>query len=684
MSEKPTATTKSFGARRGPKIAALVVVLIVASIALFTVIGVEDVDAKSTVTLSKSVVDMRDNSFDSSVEATFSEVKSGDTVVVTSSSNAVTVSASAIENSKSTITVSTGKISSSTGKITATITVQLNDQTTSPPSARFTVNVTVGVKQVEIVHEDGKTITGKKLTTDTITEKNVKVKFTPENAYNKNVTWTSSEPSVATVTDGKIKPLKEGTTKIKVASADNTLATYEITVEVKDTHVTSVTLDPSSTSVKMREQVTLTATIMPADATKKDITVSIDNTSLIKKVSQTTSGNKITIVLEGIPGDKEGTATITVTTDDQKKTASSTVKVERIAVKGVELNDDAEEIEVDEVYDELKAKINPDNATNKKVAWSTTNPTVATVDENGHVKGISPGTATITVKTEEGGFTDSCVITVLNTYTIMGTIDGSGNVLNPEALVVKIQETAARGLYPSFSVLALFQESVSMSSDIIHALQKAKGGEMAIVTLNGGIYFDEDAIDNIDASGKTAGITFTEIPPETYPKFGECYVFEISMTKDGQKNPTSFGSAGPKIAIPHELAEGEDAAKLKVALVYGDGDALLLRNYKFVTDEEEDESAVVFEPPHMSTFMYMFHDSEYVSSGGFDIIFVALFLVIVLGLGGGVAFLEFHPVASEKLMNLFDDPNKPPKRPKFPGKSRKNEYDNYYNNDYYR
>lgn len=207
---------------------------------------------------------------------------------------------------------------------------------------------------------------------------------------------------------------------------------------------------------------------------------------------------------------------------------------------------------------------------------------------------------------------------------------------------------------------------------------------MAIVTLNGSIYFDEDAIDNIDASGKTAGITFTEIPPETYPKFGECYVFEISMTKDGQKNPTSFGSAGPKIAIPHELAEGEDAAKLKVALVYGDGDALLLRNYKFVTDEEEDESAVVFEPPHMSTFMYMFHDSEYISSAGFDIVFVALFLVIVLGLGGGVAFLEFHPMASEKFMNLFDNPNKPPKKPRFPGRSRKNEYDDYYNNDYYR
>ncbi|MBE6522777.1 MAG: Ig domain-containing protein [Thermoplasmata archaeon] len=683
MSEKPTTTTKSFVDRKGPKIAALVVVLIVASIALFTVIGVEDVDAKASITLSKSVVDMKDNSFDSSVIATFSEVGDGYTVEVSSSSNAVSVDASPISSDKkSTITVTSGTISSSTGKITATIKVQLNDKTTSPPSKTFTVNVTVGVKSVEIVNESGQSITGKKITLDTAAEKTVKAKFTPTNAYNKNVTWTSSEPSVATITDGKIKALKEGTTKIKVTSADAS-KTDEITVEVKDIHVTSVTLDPSTASVKMRHQVTLTATILPADATNKNITVSIDNTGLIKKVSQTLSGNKVTIVLEGIPGDKEGTATITVTTEDQKKTANSTIKVERVAVTGVDLKEEAEELEVDEEKT-LTYEISPKDATNLKVTWASSNTSVATVDEKGHVKAVSPGTSTITVKTDEGNFTDSCAITVLKTYTIMGTIDGSGNVLNPEALIVKIQEISAKGLYPSFSVLALFQESVSMSSDIVHALQKAKGREMAIVTLNGSIYFDEDAIDNIDASGKTAGITFTEIPPETYPKFGECYVFEISMTKDGQKNPTSFGSAGPKIAIPHELAEGEDAAKLKVALVYGDGDALLLRNYKFVTDEEEDESAVVFEPPHMSTFMYMFHDSEYISSAGFDIVFVALFLVIVLGLGGGVAFLEFHPMASEKFMNLFDNPNKPPKKPRFPGRSRKNEYDDYYNNDYYR
>lgn len=681
MLRMPTAMNGRVQDIKSLKALMLVAVLIVAAVAAFGVVDSESTDADTqTLTLSKYTTTIYTNGFDQ-IEATVNIVNTGDKIVA-ESSNANVVTASAEEDigedKKSVVT-----ISSATRAGTATVTVKLMNGTTQIASKTITVTVKVAVTNVEIVNENGQSIPSKKITLDTKSERTVKAKITPDNASEKKVTWKTSDATIVSVEEGKLKALKEGTAKITATSVDNTLKSDEITVEVKNVHVTSVTLEPKEATVKMNKTITLTATILPANATILEAEVSTDKAALIGiKTSQ--SGNVITITIDGKVAEKTDTATITIKTKDGGKTASSTITVERVAVKGVELNKEAEKLEVDEVFDELKATIDPTDATNKKVAWSTSNATVATVDENGHVKGISPGTATITVKTEEGGFTDSCVITVLNTYTIMGTIDGSGNVLNPEALVVKIQETAARGLYPSFSVLALFQESVSMSSDIIHALQKAKGGEMAIVTLNGSIYFDEDAIDNIDASGKTAGITFTEIPPETYPKFGECYLFEISMTKDGQKNPTSFGSAGPKIAIPHELAEGEDAAKLKVALVYGDGDALLLRNYKFVTDEEEDESAVVFEPPHMSTFMYMFHDSEYVSSGGFDIIFVALFLVIVLGLGGGVAFLEFHPVASEKFMNLFDNPNKPPKRPRFPGKSRKNEYDDYYNNDYYR
>ena len=59
----------------------------------------------------------------------------------------------------------------------------------------------------------------------------------------------------------------------------------------------------------------------------------------------------------------------------------------------------------------LTATVAPENATNKAVTWSTSEATVATV-EDGVVTGVSAGTATITVTTVDGNFTDTCEVTV--------------------------------------------------------------------------------------------------------------------------------------------------------------------------------------------------------------------------------------------------------------------------------
>ena len=60
----------------------------------------------------------------------------------------------------------------------------------------------------------------------------------------------------------------------------------------------------------------------------------------------------------------------------------------------------------------LTATVSPENANNKNVSWSSSDETVATVDTNGLVKALKAGTATITVKTEDGEKTATCSVTV--------------------------------------------------------------------------------------------------------------------------------------------------------------------------------------------------------------------------------------------------------------------------------
>ena len=83
---------------------------------------------------------------------------------------------------------------------------------------------------------------------------------------------------------------------------------------------------------------------------------------------------------------------------------------EKIPVDGVRLNVTSLILTEGEA-DHLTATVNPDNATNKNVSWTSSDNAVATVN-NGKVTAVKAGTATITVKTEDGNKTATCTVTV--------------------------------------------------------------------------------------------------------------------------------------------------------------------------------------------------------------------------------------------------------------------------------
>ncbi|QNL98168.1 Ig-like domain-containing protein [Treponema sp. Marseille-Q4132] len=171
-------------------------------------------------------------------------------------------------------------------------------------------------------------------------------------------------------------------------------------IEDKAVSVESVRLDKTELDLGVEESYKLSAAITPANANNKKITWASDNSG-IAEVDQ--NGN--------VRGKADGTALITVTTEDGGKTAACTVKVKFIHIESITL-DKTELNLLSGESSKLTATINPANASNKKITWASDNSGIAEVDQNGNVRGKAVGTAVITVTTEDGGKTAACTVKV--------------------------------------------------------------------------------------------------------------------------------------------------------------------------------------------------------------------------------------------------------------------------------
>ena len=164
-------------------------------------------------------------------------------------------------------------------------------------------------------------------------------------------------------------------------------------------HVTGVSLNTTSATVDVGKTYQLTTTVSPSNAYDSSVTWASSNTSIA-----TVSTNGL------VTAKAAGEATITVKTVDggYTKTCKITVKV---PPSSISLNTASVSIELGKTY-QLNATISPSNATNKSVTWSSSNTNIATVSASGLVTAKATGSATITVKTADGGLTKTCSVTV--------------------------------------------------------------------------------------------------------------------------------------------------------------------------------------------------------------------------------------------------------------------------------
>ena len=229
------------------------------------------------------------------------------------------------------------------------------------------------------------------------------VSYLPESTtVEKNVTWTSSNENVAKVVDGTVTAVSEGNATITAtATADTTkTAKCEVIVNKKQIPLESIMLDKNEEELFVGQTDTLNVSYNPENTT--------DNISL----SWSSSNEEVAAVENGVVTTKKaGYAVITASANG--KVAKCEYNVKDIELESIALSDASLTMEKG-TEDILSVIYNPENTTmDKTITWTTTDESVVTIDNNGVLKAVGNGLATITATVS--GKTAICDVTVKTT-----------------------------------------------------------------------------------------------------------------------------------------------------------------------------------------------------------------------------------------------------------------------------
>ena len=230
--------------------------------------------------------------------------------------------------------------------------------------------------------------------------------ITPNNATNKDVSWSASPSSVASVDNkGKVTALEVGTATITCKSQDGSevKAMCQVTVVPTVVAVNDITLNATTKTLFVGQEFSLSATVLPTNATEKSVSWSSDK----EDVASVDAYGHVT-------AKAVGKAEITCTANDGSGVRERcSIIVEAVPVTRIILNHSEATLEAGETT-QLIATVEPDNATDKSVMWSSNKPSVASVDVNGIVTANSSGLALITCAANDGnGVEEKCLITVI-------------------------------------------------------------------------------------------------------------------------------------------------------------------------------------------------------------------------------------------------------------------------------
>ena len=230
----------------------------------------------------------------------------------------------------------------------------------------------------------------------------LEAKVSPDEADNKKLKWTNLTPDIATITeDGMMTGLKIGTAKVKAETTDGSNLSGVFEVQVTGLPVSTISL-PAELSIVRTESMKLEYSILPLASDNQKLKWS-SNATYIASVDENTGV---------ITAHKVGDAVITATaTDGSGISASTTIHVTPLKVSQIEMP--KEMYLLRSLSKQIEVNIAPKLADNKILKWTSDNEEVATVTQEGVVKGVNVGTANITATTTDGTeLSATCKVTV--------------------------------------------------------------------------------------------------------------------------------------------------------------------------------------------------------------------------------------------------------------------------------
>ena len=419
--------------------------------------------------------------------------------------------------------VSSSGLVSAVGKGTCVITASVDGK-----SARCTITVQDKTIAVEsIVLSEDTLLLG---IDDTAT---LIATIRPENATEREITWTSSNPEIATVSDqGEVVALQEGTCTVTV-SAGGKSAECVVTVSRNVIPVKEVILSETSLTLKEGESYTLTATVTPADATERTVTWKSGNPD----VATVSDEGKIEAVHTGI-------CIITASAGGKVSECMITVTSETIAVEQITLSATSLSLKLGDSRT-LTATVTPSDATDSQVTWSSSDPSVATVSDQGEVTAVRAGNCTITATA--GGKSATCTVTVSTQEIPVERITLSSTSLS-------LKEGDSHKLTATVTPSDATDSQVTWSSSDPSVATVSDQGEVTAVRAG-------NCTITATAGGKSAACTVTvsakEIPVERITlssttlslKEGDSHILTATVTpSDATDSQVTWSSSDPSVA----------------------------------------------------------------------------------------------------------------------------------------